>query len=172
MAKDKLNPLKTKHDIEVELDDVSYKLVFKPINKHTQEKLDKTKNESKEQYETVDSKKVELKEYKDLKSVNDDLLKTFGAVGGITLEQKTSILIENKEYVIKISSLEKQIRNIEKDLTDVNVAVENYYKQFFEESIEGTDKVKFQKAIDDAGISYAVINVYIIEALKESQEKK
>ena len=36
----KLSPLKTKHDIEVDLDGVVYKWTFSPFNKHTQVKLD------------------------------------------------------------------------------------------------------------------------------------
>ena len=47
-----------------------------------------------------------------------------------------------------------------------------YYKKFFEESISGKDKVKFQKAVDDAGISYTIIRAYILEAVEESVEKK
>ena len=168
----KLNPLKTKHDIEVDLDGVVYKLTFSPLNKHTQEKLDAFRKDAKEQYVTVDSKNAELKEYKEIKAVNENLLQTFGEAGGIALEQKTAILIENKEYVKKINSLEKEIEILKKDLEDINVSVENYYKKFFEESISGKDKVKFQKAVDDAGISYSIIRAYILEAVEESVEKK
>ena len=92
----KLSPLKTKHDIEVDLDGVVYKLTFSPLNKHTQEKLDAFRKDAKEQYVTVDSKNAELKEYKEIKAVNESLLQTFGEAGGIALEQKTAILIENK----------------------------------------------------------------------------
>lgn len=172
MAKDKLNPLRTKHDIDIVLDDTTYKVTFQLVNKHIQEKLNTTKEKNKEQYEDVDSKRFELKEYLNLKSLNDDLISTFGAEGGISLKQKTEILLENKKYLEKISSLEKDIKKLNEDLQDVNEAIENYYKQMFEECISGEDKVKFQKAIDDAGLSYSLINIHVHEAVRVTQEKK
>ena len=172
MAKDKLNPLRTKHEIEVELDSTPYKLTFKPVNKHILEKLDSVKNTNKEQYETSDAKRLELKETRDLKIVNDELLSTFGSDGGIALSVKTSLLLENKAWVKQISSLEKEIKELDKDLQDVNIAVEDYYKQMFNECVSGEDRVKFQKAIDDAGISYSVVNIYLSEAVRTAQEKK
>ena len=162
----KLNPLRTKHNIEITIDDTPFKLVFKPVNKHIQEKLDALKDKNVEQYENLDSKRAELKEIKDLKAVNDELLKVE------KLENRAEILFENKSYISQISSLEKDIKNIDKTLEDVNTAVETYYKTAFEECITGEDKVKFQNAIDEAGISYIVVNSYISEAVRESQEKK
>ena len=172
MAKDKLNPLRTKFDLVIEVDGSEYKLTFKPVNKIIQEKLDKNRNESKAQYETVDDKRNQLKEIKELKAVNDDLLKTHGEDGGISTKQKTTILLENKKYVSDISSLEKDITSLEKEVLDVNSAVEQYYKEMFEECVTGEDKVKLQKTIDENGLSYSVIIIYINESLRLSQEKK
>lgn len=169
---DKLNPLKTKHEIEVEIDSISYKLTFKPINIHIQKKLDDNRKTNKEQYEAVDAKRLELKEIKDLKTVNDDLLSTFGEVGGITLEHKTALLMENKEWVTKVISLEKEIKELDKNLKDINDSIEDYYKKMFEECVSGEDRVKFQKDVDEAGISYSVINIYLNEAVRAAQEKK
>ncbi len=172
MANDKLNPLRTKHDIDMELDDVIYKVTYKPVNKHIQEKLNTTREANKEQYEEIDSKRFELKGYLNLKALNDDLISTFGTEGGISLKDKTEILLENKDYIQKISSLEKEIKKLDKALEDVNEAIEKYYKQMFEECISGEDKVKFQKAIDDAGLSYSLINIHVHEAVRVAQEKK
>lgn len=172
MAGDKLNPLKTKHDIEMQIDDIFFKVTFKPVNKHIQEKLNRTRELNKEQYETIDAKRFELKEFKDFKSVNDEILSTFGTDGGIDSKEKTAILLENKDYIKKISSLEKEIRELDKDLEDVNILIEDYYKQMFEECIFGEDKVKFQKAIDDAGLSYSLVNIHINESVRAAQEKK
>lgn len=172
MAKDKLNPLRTKFDIEIEVDGIVYKIVFKPVNKVIQEKLNLSKDQTRSQYEDVDNKRAELKEIKDLKAVNDEILKTHGETGGISTEQKTSILLENKDYVLRISLLEKEIKKIDNEVLDVNSAIENYYKEMFEECVSGEDRVKLQKTIEDNGISYSVIIVYINEALRESQEKK
>lgn len=172
MAKDKLNPLKTKHDIDMELDEVIYKVTFKPVNKHIQEKLNATREKNKDQYEEIDSKRFELKGYLNLKALNDDLISTFGTEGGILLKDKTAILLENKDYIQKISSLEKDIKTLDKDLEDVNEAIENYYKEMFEECISGEDKVKFQKAIEDAGLSYSLVNIHVHEAVRAAQEKK
>ena len=172
MANNKLNPLKTKHDIDMELDEVIYKVTFKPVNKHIQEKLNATREKNKEQYEEIDSKRFELKEYLNLKALNDDLVSTFGTEGGILLKDKTAILLENKEYIQKIASLEKDIKTLDKDLQDVNEAIENYYKEMFEECISGEDKVKFQKAIEDAGLSYSLVNIHVHEAVRVAQEKK
>lgn len=176
MAKDKLNPLKTKHDIEIELDEVPYKLTFRPVNKQVQEKLNAGRDASKEQYEIIDSKRFELQEYKNLKALNDELLTTFNPddkkSGGIDLEARIKLLLENKDYVKKISSLEKDIRELDKDLQDINIIVEDYYKQMFDECISGDDKIKFQKAIDDAGLSYSIVHIYINESVRVAQEKK
>lgn len=172
----KLNPLKTKHDIDMELDGLPYKLIFKPVNKHIQEKLNSVKNENKKEYEESDSKRFELKGYSNLKFLNDELLSTFtvdeNVKGGITLEQKTKILLENIEFTKKISALEKEIKELDNDLEDVNVLIENYYKQMFEECVSGEDKVKFQKAIDDAGLPYSLVNIYLNKAVRATQEKK
>lgn len=176
MAKDKLNPLKTKHDIDMELDGTPYKLIFKPVNKHIQEKLNSARDANKKQYEESDSKRFELQGYLNLKALNDELLATFtvdeNVKGGITLEQKTATLLENKGLVEKISTLEKEIKELDKDLEDVNIVVESYYKQKFEECVSGEDKVKFQKAIDDAGLSYSLVDIYLNEAVRAAQEKK
>ena len=166
MTKNKLTPLKTKHDIEITIDAASYKLVFKPINKHVQEKLDSFKDKSVERYEDIDSKRTNLKEMKELKPVNDELLKIDD------LNNKAEILMENKKYIIGISSLEKEIRDINKTLEDVNTAIETYYKTVFDECISGEDKIKFQNTIEEMGISYAVINTYVNEAVRVSAEKK
>ena len=172
MANDKLNPLKTKFELSIEIDSVEYKLTFKPVNKIIQEKLDKNRKESKAQYETVDDKRNQLKETKELKAVNDDLLKTHGEIGGIGTEQKTEILLENKKYVSDISSLEKDIKTLEKEVLDINSAVEQYHKEMFNECVSGEDIVKLKNTIEENGLSYSVIIVYINEALRLSQEKK
>ena len=172
MVKDKLNPLRTKFELSIDIDGTEYKLTFKPVNKIIQEKLDKKRNESKAQYETVDDKRNELKEIKEQKAVNDDLLKTHGEIGGISTEQKTSILLENKGYIKSISSLEKEIISLEKDVLDVNSAVEQYYKEMFEECVAGDDRIKLQKTIEENGLSYSVVIIYINESLRLSQEKK
>lgn len=172
MAKDKLNPLKTKYEIELELDSIPYELTYKPVNKHILEKLNAAKDTNKEKYEINDAQRSKLKEIKDLKAVNDELLSTYGLDGGISLKEKTTLLQENKTWVREISSLTKELNELDKDLLDVNIAVEDYYKQMFDECVSGKDRVKFQKAVDDAGISYSIINVHLGEAVSVAQEKK
>ena len=172
MVKDKLNPLRTKFNITIEIDDIYYKVTFKPVNKIIQEKLNLGRDESKAQYEDVDNKRLELKETKELKFLNDEILKTHGEIGGISTEQKTEILLENRKYISKISSLEKLIAKKEKEVLDINSAIENYYKQMFDECVSGEDRVKLQKLIEDEGIAYSVISVYLNEAVREIQEKK
>lgn len=173
---EKLNPLRTNFDIDLELDKVPYKLTFKLVNKQIKEKLDSLLEENKKEFEESDSKRFELKEYFDLRRVNDELLTTYttdeDVKGGITLEQRTALLIENKEHITTINSLEKEIKILDKDLKDVNVNVENYYKEMLESCVTGEDKVKFFKAVDEAGISYTLVNVHINEAVRAAQEKK
>lgn len=166
MAKDKLTPLRTKFDIELQIDNEVFKLVFKPVNIPTKKKLDSLRDQSIEEYECIDSKRAALKELKELKAVNDELLKVEN------LDNKTEILIENKKYIKDISSLEKEIRDVEKTLEDFNSKSEVFYKTVFEECISGEDKVKLQKTIEDMGISYLSINSHINEAVRVSQEKK
>lgn len=172
--KNKLNPLRTKFDFDLELDEVPYKLTFNLVNKTIKEKLDLLLDANKKEFEESDGKRFELKEYLDLKRVNDELLATYttDVKGGITLEQRTSLLLENKGYVKSINSLEKEIKNLDKDLKDVNVSVENYYKEMLKLCITGEDKMKFFKAVDDAGISYSLVNAYVTEAVRAAQEKK
>lgn len=172
MVKDKLNPLRTKFDVILEIDDLEYKVVFKPVNQNIQKKLNKGREKNKAQYEDIDSKRVQLKEIRELKSVNDEILKTHGEIGGIKTEQKTSILLENKNYVSQISALEKEIKELEKGSLDLDAAVEQYYKEMFNECVTGGDKTKLQKKIEDDGISYSVISVYLNDAMRVSQEKK
>ena len=152
-------------------------MVIQPnLNKQIKEKLDSLLEKNKKEFEESDSKRFKLKEYLDLKRVNDELLATYTTdedlKGGITLEQRTALLLENKEYIKSINSLEKEIKNLDKDLKDVNVSVENYYKEMLESCITGEDKIKFFKAVDDAGISYTLVNAYVTEAVRAAQEKK
>ncbi len=172
MAKDKLNPLRTKFEISIEIDGTEYKLVFKPVNKVIQEKLNLGREATRAQYEVIDNKKVELTEIKELKAINDGLLETYGEEYGINPKEKTAILIENKKYVPKISSLTKDIKELEKDVSDVNTSIEAYYKQMFDECISGEDKIKLQNTIENEGFAYSVINVYLNNAARIAQEKK
>lgn len=174
--KNKINPLKTSFDFDLELDEVPYKLTFKLVNKQIKEKLDSLLDENKKEFEESDTKRFELKEYMDLKLVNDELLATYtideDVKGGITLEQRTALLIENKAHIKSINSLEKEIKNLDKDLKNVNVSIENYYKEMLESCVIGEDKVKFFKVIEEAGISYALVNMHINKAVSIAQEKK
>jgi uncharacterized protein (UPF0335 family) len=178
MAKktEKLNPLRTNFDIDFELDKVPYKLTFNLVNKKIKEELDLLLDENKKEFEESDVKRFELKEYLDLKRVNDELLATYttdeDVKGGITLEQRTALLLENKGYIKSINSLEKEIKNLDKDLKDVNASLEDYYKKMLESCVSGEDKVKFFKAVDEAGISYTLVNVHINAAVRVAQEKK
>ena len=63
MAKDKnkLNPLKTSFNIDLELDEVPYKLTFKLVNKQIKEKLDSLLEKNKKEFEESDSKRFKLK---------------------------------------------------------------------------------------------------------------
>ena len=84
----------------------------------------------------------------------------------------TFLFSEFSYFFIEISSLEKDIKTLEKEVLDVNSAVEQYYKEMFEECVAGEDRVKLQKTIEDNGLSYSVIIIYINESLRISQEKK
>lgn len=167
-----INPLKTSFDLTLTIDDTDFKIVFKPINKHTQKKLDELKEESKLKYEDIDNKRLELKEYKDLMASNSELINTFGENGGITLEDKTKFLLENKEYLKAINSLEKELLRLEQTIPSIDDELENYSKQLFNETVVGEDKLKLIKAIDDIGISYFRINSHIDGLVKETIEKK
>ncbi len=167
MAKDKLTPLRTKFDIEIQIDDDnSYKLVFKPVNKKTKEMLDSLIDEGIKEYEDVDSKRAKLKELIELKDVNTELLKV------PNLDNRTDILMENKKYITEISSLEKEIRDIDKTSEKMNTKTENFYKTLLDECLSGEDKVKFFKAIEDMGLSYIVVNAHVNKAVVAAQEKK
>lgn len=167
MGKDKLTPLRTKFDIEIQIDDDnSYKLVFKPVNKKTRETLDSLIDEGAKEYEDVDSKRAKLKELIELKDVNTELLKV------PNLDNRTEILMENKKYITEISSLEKEIRDIDKTSEKMNTKTENFYKTLLDECLSGEDKVKFFKAIEDMGLSYIVVNAHVNKAVVAAQEKK
>ncbi|WP_026804682.1 hypothetical protein [Aliarcobacter lanthieri] len=162
----KLNPLRTKHDLSLMIDDITYKFTYKSVNKQTQIELDNFKNENSLTYETIDSKRAELKDLKEIKALNEEIVKDTNLI------DKAKIFFEQKELVKKISALEEELKNIDKDIKDIDAVVEEYYKKQFELCVIGDGKIDFQKAIEDAGISYAVINIYIQEALKEAVEKK
>ncbi|OCL85745.1 hypothetical protein AAX26_01812 [Aliarcobacter thereius] len=162
----KLNPLKTKHDLELEIDGVLYKFTYKSLNKHIQQELDEFKNKNTLKYELIDEKRAELKELKELKALNAEIIKD------TNLLDKAKIFFEQKELVKKINILEKELKTIEKDYEKIDEVVEEYYKKQFDLCVVGTGKVALVKAIEDAGISYAIATVYITEALKVAVEKK
>ncbi|WP_418180743.1 hypothetical protein ACNSOL_01350 [Aliarcobacter lanthieri] len=166
MSKDVLNPLKTKHELVIAIDNLEYKITYKPLNKRIQAELDEFIEKQKETYESFDEKRAELKQQLEIKSLNEEIVKD------VNLVDKAKIFFEQKEIVKKISILEKEIKdlgNVEKRLEK---DLEDYYKKQFELCVVGDGKVAFQKAIDDAGISYSIINAHIGQALKEIIGKK
>lgn len=166
MAKDKLNPLRTKHELSVFIDDVEYKFTYTAVNKQIQQTLEKFKEEQKQAYENVDNKRAELKDLYETKSLNEEILKDSSFL------ERVKILIEQKTLISKISTLEKEIRELGNLQNQLENDLEEYFKRKFELCVVGDGKVSFQKAIDDAGISYAVIDAYINESLRNSVEKK
>lgn len=166
MAKDKLNPLRTKHELSVFIDDVEHKFTYTAVNKQIQETLEKFKEEQKLSYENFDNKRAELKGLYETKSLNEEILKES------SLLERAKILFEQKNLVSKISTLEKEIRESGNIQNQLENDIEEYFKRKFELCVVGDGKVSFQKAIDDAGISYTVIDAYISESLRNSVEKK
>ncbi|OCL99518.1 hypothetical protein AAX29_00559 [Aliarcobacter thereius] len=162
----KLNPLKTKHDLKIVIDDKSYNITYKAMNKHIMAELDDYRETSSLKYQNVDAKRLELKEALEYKKLNEEILKD------VELKNRSSILLEQKELIKNIFILEKEIKELEKDLENINDAVEEYSKKQFELTITGEAKVELEKSIQSAGISYTVINSYILNALQESIEKK
>ena len=110
-------------------------------------------------YQNVDEKRLELKEALEYKKLNEEILKD------VDLKNRSSILLEQKELV-------KNIFILEKELESINDAIEDYSKKQFELTVTGESKVELVKAIENAGISYSVINNYIVNALQEAIEKK
>ncbi|HAC70120.1 MAG TPA: hypothetical protein DCF41_00195 [Arcobacter skirrowii] len=162
----KLNPLKTKHDLQIVIDDKPYNITYKAMNKHIMAELDEHRNTSSLKYQCVDSKRLELKEALEYKKLNEEILKD------VDLKNRSSILLEQKELVKNIFILEKEIKEFEKELESINDAIEDYSKKQFELTVTGEGKVELVKAIENAGISYSVINSYIVNALQEAIEKK
>lgn len=165
-GKKALGPLKTKHDVVIEIDELSFNITVKSVNKLIQEKLDKTRKDGVARYEAVDSKRIKLKEINELKDINELILKSND------VEDKSKIYLEQKEYITEAFKLEKEIKELEKDLTSVNEILEDYYKQMFEECISGINKVALENCIKEKGISYSVLYIYINEAVKVAIEKK
>ena len=162
----KLNPLKTKHDLQIVIDDKPYNITYKAMNKHIMAELDEYRNTSSLKYQCVDSKRLELKEALEYKKLNEEILKD------VDLKNRSSILLEQKELVKNIFILEKEIKEFEKELESINDAIEDYSKKQFELTVTGEGKIELEKAIENAGISYSVINNYIVNALQEAIEKK
>ncbi|MDX4061723.1 hypothetical protein Q6A90_05015 [Aliarcobacter skirrowii] len=162
----KLNPLKTKHDLQIVIDDKPYNITYKAMNKHIMAELDEYRNTSSLKYQNVDEKRLELKEALEYKKLNEEILKD------VDLKNRSSILLEQKELVKNIFILEKEIKEFEKELESINDAIEDYSKKQFELTVTGEGKVELVKAIENAGISYSVINNYIVNALQEAIEKK
>ncbi|MFY4765187.1 hypothetical protein ACOTWG_10810, partial [Aliarcobacter butzleri] len=73
MAKDKLNPLRTKHELSVFIDDVEHKFTYTAVNKQIQEALEEFKEEQKLSYENFDNKRAELKGLYETKSLNEEI---------------------------------------------------------------------------------------------------
>lgn len=162
----KLNPLKTKHDITVYVDDKPYPIIYKALNKKIQEELEEFKEKQIASYEKYDEKRAELRELIEIKNLNSEIVKD------TNLLDKAKIFFEQKEIVKQVSFLEKEIKELGNIQKQLEQDVEEYYKKQFELCVVGEGKTAFQKAIDEAGISYSIVNIHINEALKESVEKK
>ena len=162
----KLNPLKTKHELTVSIDDIEYPFTFKPLNTKDQKELDAFRISQRANYELYDEKRAEQKELLEIKSLNEEILKDD------SFTEKAKILFEQKNIVSKISILEKEIKSLSAVRDELESDIEEYYKRYFDLCVVGAGKIAFEKAINDSGISYSLISNYINEALREAVEKK
>lgn len=158
--------LRTKYDLEVQIDDTVYKFIFKPVNKKIEEELNLLRNESVKNFEATDEKRAELRDLKELKILNEEILKDENYTS------KASVYKEQKELILKISNLEKELKSLGDDREKVTKSLEEYYKKAFDLCVVGEGKVAFQKIIEDTGISYLVVNEHINKALNKAIEKK
>jgi len=161
-----LNPLRTKHELSLVIDDVEYKFTYKSVNKKMQQQLDNLRKENISKFEIIDEKRAELNQLKELKALNDEITKD------ISLIERTKKLLEQKDLVKKIYALEKELKALEDNTISIDEAIEEIYKRYFDLCVVGDGKVVLEKAIEDLGISYTLINKYIDVALKKAIEKK
>ena len=161
-----LNPLRTKFEITIHIDETPYNVVVKAVNKDIQAKLSANLKENASKYEELDSKKYELKELNSLKQVEEQILKEGNVV------EKSRVWFSHRDLISKISNLEKELRILEKNARNIHETVEEHYKELFNLCVAGEDKAKLELCINENGLSYETLYLHINELVRVAQEKK
>lgn len=158
--------LRTKFNLEIKIDETNYEFVFSPINKTIEKELNSLQKESLKAFEKSDELKAEIIDLKEMKSLNDEILKDEN------YKNKSKIYDEQKELITNIRVKEKELKELGDDRERVAKSIEEYYKKAFELCVNGEGKVALEKAVEENGISYGALHSTISQALAKAMEKK
>ncbi len=123
----KLNPLKTKHELAVSIDDIEYPFTFKPLNTKDQKELDAFRISQRANYELYDEKRAEQKELLEIKSLNEEILKDD------SFTEKAKILFEQNFYAFakcRNAFCKKLASRIKTGIAEIFCALQQYVPEF------------------------------------------
>lgn len=157
--------IKTKHDVTIEIDGDSFKVTVSEITKEIKKQLDANAKNRAAEFEELDNKTFELKELEEEYTLNKQILSS-------SENSDVELLKEQKAMNKRISSLKKDISELQKNLISVADAIEKNHEEAFDLCVKGENASSLKKKIDETGISYSLVYKSLRELVSKAIEKK
>ena len=159
--------IKTKHNIEIEIDENKHSIVVQEnMSVAQKEQLDATRKEYENSYEERDGVQNELMDLEEEYGINGHIL----ANG--TKEEKSEVMFVQKKLFKKISKLRKKLKELNANVTDISKIFEEGFKNRFEVTVSGAGKESLKAEMEAKNISYQVLFAEITKKVQASNKKK
>jgi len=159
--------IKSKYPIKISIDDKPFSIVACQMMTASQkDELSEVTDKHSESFEKRDSLQLEITSYKEEFEINKHIL----SHGKVT--QIVAVMFEQKTLNQDIFRLEKEMRELDKNIVSLNKAMEEIYERRFDLSVSGADKDALKKEMQTIGLSYQAIISEINGQVKEAKEKK
>lgn len=158
--------IKSKYDLPVEVDGVTYPIIVCNANKEQKDELDAVVDKNRGLFAKQDEIQADLTESEEEFAVNKHIL----AHGKIT--DIVSVMFEQKTLNKKIFKLRKELEETKKDLISVGEAIENIFKVRYKLLVYGESKATLAKELDKKSIPYRTLFDSIEKLIENEHEKK
>jgi len=158
--------IRTTYPLEIEIDDITYKVDYKAFNNKVQDELQKNKDASIKKFEKKDAKVHELNFKKEQFALNAEILKD------AVKTQKVEILIEQKKIKQEIFDLEVEIEKLVKDADPLKDDIEKTNERIFDMMVTGSNATALKAVLVEKGIDYQIVLNLLGDLASKVSEKK
>ncbi|PLY06770.1 MAG: hypothetical protein C0625_07970, partial [Arcobacter sp.] len=146
-----MGPILTKYPVVLQVDGVSYDVVFTPLGKRGLKKLQDLKNKTITERAGVDAK-IEERDYK-----KEQLLLTEKMIENLKEkdEKKFDLILEAKKLKSEIFQLNKEIKDEDSKFAPLDKEVEKYESLNYDLCFSGSKANELKNAIEEADISFS-----------------